>query len=212
MLEAAGLSPTEVADWAKSAPPGDAAYPAAAQATSDFLTRGEELLRRLPLRPDRNEAEADAAAELRTTLDEVRSGFLHAHAADLYAALTDDLRRAVRDEDLVYAAAGLVPGLVPTRKEMAAEQARALPDKEGVEIAQGLFFSHVLASPRCGAHLVWAMLRPTGEALARLGHKVEWWPDWTWLAGAVCTIVADQQTGVLKGGADPRRPSYAVGL
>ena len=27
-----------------------------------------------------------------------------------------------------------------------------------------------------------------------------------------CTVVADQQTGVLKGGADPRRPSYALGL
>ena len=54
--------------------------------------------------------------------------------------------------------------------------------------------------------------KPVGEALGRLGHKVEWWPEWTWLAGAVCTIVADQQTGVLKAGADPRRPSYAVGL
>jgi gamma-glutamyltranspeptidase/glutathione hydrolase len=53
--------------------------------------------------------------------------------------------------------------------------------------------------------------RATGAALGRLGHKVEWWPDWTWLAGAVCTIVADQESGVLKGGADPRRPSYAVG-
>ena len=52
----------------------------------------------------------------------------------------------------------------------------------------------------------------TGEALGKLGHKVEWWPEWTWLAGAVCTIVADKQTGVLKAGADPRRPSYAVGL
>jgi len=52
----------------------------------------------------------------------------------------------------------------------------------------------------------------TGEALARLGHKVAWWPDWTWLAGAVCTIVADRETGVMKGGADPRRPSYALGL
>jgi gamma-glutamyltranspeptidase / glutathione hydrolase len=51
----------------------------------------------------------------------------------------------------------------------------------------------------------------TGEALARLGHKVAWWPDWTWLAGAVCTIVADQETGVMKAGADPRRPSYALG-
>src|SRR5262245_25741175 len=54
--------------------------------------------------------------------------------------------------------------------------------------------------------------RATGAALGRLGHTVEWWPDWTWLAGAVCTIVADAESGVLKGGADPRRPSYAVGL
>jgi gamma-glutamyltranspeptidase/glutathione hydrolase len=54
--------------------------------------------------------------------------------------------------------------------------------------------------------------RSTGEALGRLGHKVEWWPDWTWLAGAVCTVVSDEESGVLKGGADPRRPSYALGL
>ena len=34
----------------------------------------------------------------------------------------------------------------------------------------------------------------------------------TWMAGAVCTIVADHETGVMKGGADPRRPSYALGV
>jgi len=54
--------------------------------------------------------------------------------------------------------------------------------------------------------------RRTGEALAGLGHHIDWWPEWTWLAGAVCTIIADQERGVLKGGADPRRPSYALGL
>jgi len=54
--------------------------------------------------------------------------------------------------------------------------------------------------------------KATGEALGQLGHKIGWWPDWTWLAGAVCTVVADQESGVLKGGADPRRPSYALGL
>jgi gamma-glutamyltranspeptidase/glutathione hydrolase len=54
--------------------------------------------------------------------------------------------------------------------------------------------------------------KATGEYLARLGHKIDWWPDWTWLAGAVCAIVADEETGVLKGAADPRRPSYACGL
>jgi gamma-glutamyltranspeptidase / glutathione hydrolase len=54
--------------------------------------------------------------------------------------------------------------------------------------------------------------KATGAALAKLGHKIGWWPDWTWLAGAVCSVVADQESGVLKGGADPRRPSYALGL
>jgi gamma-glutamyltranspeptidase/glutathione hydrolase len=53
--------------------------------------------------------------------------------------------------------------------------------------------------------------RATGDALGHLGHRVEWWPDWTWLAGAVCTIVANRETGLLSGGADPRRPSYALG-
>ena len=101
--------------------------------------------------------------------DEERVAFLREHAEAVYRELTDDLRRPVRDEELVYAAADLVPGLVPTREQMAAERELALPDKTGIELAQGIFFSFVLASPRCGAHLVWSMLRPTQEALERLG-------------------------------------------
>ncbi len=168
MLEATGLSPSEIAAWQQTVPRGADAFPAAASASSEFLIRGEELLARLPPRPRRSEAEAEAAVRLKDALDAERTTFLRAHAEDLYAGLTGGLRRAVRDEELVYAAAELVPGLVPTRTEMAAERARALPDKEGVEIAQGLLFSFVLASPRCGSHLVWSMLRPTQEALERL--------------------------------------------
>jgi thioesterase DpgC len=97
-----------------------------------------------------------------------RTDFLRAHAETVYDVLTDDLRSAVRDEDLVYAAAERFPGLVPTRAEVEVERERKLPDKQGLEIAQGLFLSFVLASPRCGAHLVWSMLRPTQDALARL--------------------------------------------
>ena len=165
MLEAAGLSPSEIAAWQETAPGGADAFPAAAHASSAFLSRGDELLARLPLRPRRSDTEAEAAARLKNALDAERTRFLRAHAVDLYAALTGDLSRAVRDEELVYAAAELVPGLVPTRTEMAAERLRALPEKEGIEIAQGLFFSFVLASPRCGSHLVWSMLRPTQEAI-----------------------------------------------
>lgn len=53
--------------------------------------------------------------------------------------------------------------------------------------------------------------RAAGESLAAWGHRVQWWPDWTWLAGSVCTIVADRGRGLLKGAADPRRPAYAIG-
>jgi gamma-glutamyltranspeptidase/glutathione hydrolase len=54
--------------------------------------------------------------------------------------------------------------------------------------------------------------KESGSALAGLGHKVEWWPDWTWLAGGVCTVVSEPEKRLLRAGADPRRASAAAGL
>jgi gamma-glutamyltranspeptidase / glutathione hydrolase len=53
--------------------------------------------------------------------------------------------------------------------------------------------------------------KSVGDELAQRGHQIHWWDDMTWLAGAVCTIVADHRNGVLHGGADPRRPAYVLG-
>jgi gamma-glutamyltranspeptidase/glutathione hydrolase len=53
--------------------------------------------------------------------------------------------------------------------------------------------------------------RKTGDELAERGHRVAWWPERIWRAGAVCAIHADLETGVKTAGADPRRASYAVG-
>jgi (3,5-dihydroxyphenyl)acetyl-CoA 1,2-dioxygenase len=97
-----------------------------------------------------------------------RESYLREHAEEIYANLTDDLATPLRVEELVERAAERFPGLAPTREELAAERERPLAEKEGAEIAQGLLLAHVLASPRAGAHLVWAMLRPTREALERL--------------------------------------------
>jgi len=47
--------------------------------------------------------------------------------------------------------------------------------------------------------------------LNHLGHLTEFWPEWTWRAGAVCMIYSDLKTGIQIAGADPRRPTYAVG-
>ncbi|HEX6458017.1 MAG TPA: enoyl-CoA hydratase-related protein [Thermoleophilaceae bacterium] len=167
-LEAAGLSEHEVAAWRSATPTTLGSFPAAARATCEFLTRGEELLRRLSPRAERSETEQVAAHEIVAFLDGARADFMRAYAVDVYNALTADMRLALRVEELVYAAADLYPGLVPTRSAMELERARKLADKEHIEIAQGLFLSHVLADPRAGAHLVWAMLRPTEAALERL--------------------------------------------
>jgi gamma-glutamyltranspeptidase/glutathione hydrolase len=48
-------------------------------------------------------------------------------------------------------------------------------------------------------------------ALARLGHRPDAWPEWTWKAGGVCAIRIDHGNGVLHAGADPRRAAYAMG-
>jgi len=47
--------------------------------------------------------------------------------------------------------------------------------------------------------------------LNRLGHLTEDWPNLTWKAGAVCMIYSDLKSGIQTAGADPRRPTYAVG-
>ena len=52
----------------------------------------------------------------------------------------------------------------------------------------------------------------TRDELARRGHEISIWPDWTWLAGSVEAIRTDPQTGLIAAGADPRRPAYAAAI
>ena len=51
----------------------------------------------------------------------------------------------------------------------------------------------------------------TCEDLQARGHRVERWPDRTWLAGSICMILDDREAGLKKAGADPRRVAYAIG-
>jgi len=56
------------------------------------------------------------------------------------------------------------------------------------------------------------MARETGERLAAMGHKLQWWHDRNWRAGAMCVVKHDLESGIRWGGADPRRPAYAAGF
>ena len=121
---------------------------------------------RLPPKPRRNEAEQAAADALLSDARASRESFLAAHVEQVYDRLTERGSTFRRLDDLVYAAAKLVPGLVPTREEVDAEAAHPQRDKDGVEIDQGLFLAHVLARPRIGEHLCHAMLLPRPESAA----------------------------------------------
>jgi thioesterase DpgC len=154
----AGLSTPDLTDWASSQPAADGPFGPVTQAVSAFLVRGQELAGRLP----------DARAAISEVLNGARDAYLRSHAAGLYDALTGRCARPLRVEDLVYRAAAAVPGLAPTPAEMDAERGRMLADKEGIEFAQGLLVSHVLALPRAGRHLVESMLRPVPAAFEQL--------------------------------------------
>jgi thioesterase DpgC len=162
------LSAADIAAWSESEPHNEAPFPAAAAATGEFLTRGRDLVARLPEPRERSGRERAGAQAINKALDAARERFLRAHVGELYAQLTDGYSTPVRLEQLVLDAAALVPGLTPTSAELDTERERKLADKEGIELAQGLLAARVLHAPEPGRHLLATMLAPTPGALARL--------------------------------------------
>jgi (3,5-dihydroxyphenyl)acetyl-CoA 1,2-dioxygenase len=167
-LQRAGLPTADVEEWLDAIPDASASFAPAADSVSRFLVRGQALRARLPEPASRSDAERAAGKAIAGYMDRERDTFLRAHAAGLYDALTARHSVFLRLEELLCAASAQVPGLVPTASEMAAERARPLPAKEGIELAHGLLFGHVLADPRAGRHLIEAMLRPLPAALEHL--------------------------------------------
>ncbi len=135
-----------------------------------FWRRSAALLRKLPSKPRRSEAEQTAAEALLSLARASRELFLAAHVEQVYELLTERLSTFRRLDDLAYAAAKLVPGLVPTPEEVEAEAVHPQRDKDGVEIDQGLFLAHVLSRPRIGEHLCHAMLLPRPESAALIAE------------------------------------------
>ena len=122
-----------------------------------------ELLGSLPAKPSRNDEQARAAETIREKARAARQRFLAQHVASVYQRLTQNYSRFIRVEALVQAAADAFPGLVPGADEIAEDAGRLQRDKEGVEIDQGIFLSHVLGEERSGTHLCHAMLLPRAD-------------------------------------------------
>jgi thioesterase DpgC len=167
-LQSAGLDQRAVAEWIAAAPKRTGDYFVDRPRYTRYWQLGADLLGRLPKKPARSLGEARAAQSILAAAREQREHFLAAHAETLYDELTHQRSRFIRLEDLVFAAAMAVPGLTPTAAQVAAEAEHLQGEKDGVEIDQGIFLAHVLASETAGRHLCHAMLLPRRETAEHL--------------------------------------------
>src|SRR6266849_8755513 len=170
ILAAAGFSADAATEWNDAAPDAITTFSSDRHAYSDFWLKSARLIARLPTAAHRNEPEHAAATVIVETARRARTRFLHAHVEAVYDILTDRLSRRPRVEQLVAAAADVVPGLVPSPQDIAAEAGRLQRDRSAAEIDQGLFVSAVLANQRTGTHLCHAMLAPRSEAISLAGQ------------------------------------------
>ena len=171
-FDRAGL-PKSAAAWQKAALRVTGNFKRDAAAGAKFWRAGAGLLAKLPKKPARTLEQKAAAEFILSECRRAREAFLARHADALYRKLTGNLAKFLRVEDLVLAAARLVPGLTPTQKQIDAEKAFVPSEKDGVEVDQGIFLAQVLAVPAAGMHLCEAMLRPKPEAFERVGEFIK---------------------------------------
>ena len=165
ILVAAGLAIDAATEWNNAVPEGTTEFSSDRRNYSDFWLKSTGLIERLPDPRRRSESEQAAAAVILETARRARTDFLRDHVEAVYDILTARRSRPIRVQHLVAAAADVVPGLVPSRQAIAAEDGRLQRDRSGVEIDQGLFASAVLGNKRAGVHLCHAMLETRAEAV-----------------------------------------------
>ena len=156
-LTSAGLSNKDVKAWTAARPKWRGSFAADRKAFAAFSQKSTKLLagRRTAGHGDEVRPRRDARGARATPAASRRH---HLRCADREAT------RFVRVEELAAAAAKLIPGLVPSQKDIAAEEGLLQSQKAGLEIDQGLLVSAVLRSEQSGRHLCHAMLLPTRQA------------------------------------------------
>ena len=163
-LAAAGFPEKELAAWLRDEPQKSGRYAADCKSFAKFWKKSSDLLDRLQPPSRRPQRDRLAAGIILDAARESRVRFLRAHSDTIYDALTAKRSRFVRLDELVTAAATLLPGLVPSSANLADEKGLPQGKKPGLEIDQGLFVSAMLRSQQSGRHLCHAMLLPRPEA------------------------------------------------
>jgi thioesterase DpgC len=169
----AGLPASAAAAWVKARPRVKGALKRDSAAGTNFWRRGAGLLEKFPKKSKRTPEQQLAAETILSDCRRTREEYLTRHAEAIYRKLTKNLSEFRRVDELAYAAAKLIPGLTPNKKQVDAESALMQSEKDGVEVDQGIFLAQVLAVPDTGLHLCEAMLMPKPEALERSGEFIK---------------------------------------
>lgn len=130
--------------------------------------QGRQLLAGLPLKSARDATQKDVAHVLFHLMADAAWRFFRHHAHPLYRDLTGNGTRPLRVDELAWQAAARLPGILPSKEELRAESELLQKDKDGLEINQGLFFSHLFTDRAIGSHLIRAMLRPLPQSFEHL--------------------------------------------
>jgi thioesterase DpgC len=164
------LPRSEIEQYERSAPALAGDFGADRAAFGAFWTRAAALRAKLPPRAKRNADEQAAAQAILDAARGSRARFMRAHASTVYDTLTARRTEFVRIDEVCRRASVEFPGLVPSKAELDAESGLMLQQKEGLEIDQGIFFSHILGDERSGMHLCHAMLLPRADSAARMAE------------------------------------------
>ena len=103
--------------------------------------------------------------KLRKIIETTKKIFLQQYSDHIYNLVTNNQKKYVDIDELVFTVNKFVPYLTPSKEELKKENNKMLKDKDGIETDQGLLLSSILSHKKEGNHLCHTMLLPSKLAL-----------------------------------------------
>ena len=103
--------------------------------------------------------------KLRKIIEITKKIFLQKYSDHIYNLVTNNQKKYIGIDELVFSVNKFVPYLTPSKEELKTENKKMLKDKEGIETDQGLLLSSILSHKKEGNHLCHTMLLPSKLAI-----------------------------------------------
>src|SRR6185312_2438324 len=116
--------------WVKASPRVTGSLKRDTAAAAKFWRTADDLLAKLPKKPQRTPEQQSAADVIFSACRRLREDFLKKHADTIYRRLTKNLSAFRRVDELAYDVAKLIPGLTPTRKQVGDDSALMQSEKD----------------------------------------------------------------------------------